>query len=76
MEMLLDNGYPRDQMLHHESDLYIFVTPPATKVINEWCNEHGYRRSWNCPIFKDQITGKLMYDCAFQYYEEAESDAY
>ena len=22
-----------------------------------------------CPTFKDQITGKMMYDCAFQWYE-------
>ena len=33
----------------------------------EWCKKNGFRRSWHCPMFKDQITGKPMYDCAFQY---------
>ena len=70
MQRLIDAGYPRDQMDHHCSDLYVCVTPLTTKVINEWCKENGYSREWHCPIFKDQITGRKMYDCAFQYYEE------
>lgn len=54
---------------HHESDLYVFVTPQTTKIIEEWCKENEYNKSWHCPIFKDQMTGKKMYDCAFQYYK-------
>ncbi len=42
----------------------------TTRVIDKWCSEHGYTKSWHCPKFKDQITGKPMYDCAFQWYEE------
>ncbi len=67
MQCLLDAGYPQDQLFHHESDLYVFVTPLTTRVINEWCKEHNYSISWHFPIFKDRITGKPMYDCAFQY---------
>ncbi len=70
MRRLIDAGYPIDQMDHHNSDLYVYVTPLTTKIINEWCNENGYIISWCCPTFKDQITGRQMYDCAFQYYEE------
>ncbi len=57
-------------MDHHESDLYVYVTPETTKVIERWCKEHGYDRTWHCPTFYDQITGKQMYDCAFQYSEQ------
>ena len=67
MQRLLDAGYPREQMFHHLSDLYVYVTPLTTKIVNNWCKEQGFLRSWHCPIFKDQITGKPMYDCAFQY---------
>ena len=70
MRRLLDDGYPKDEMDHYESDLYVYVTPLTTRVINEWCEENCYRRSWHCPMFKDQITGRPMYDCAFQYHEE------
>ena len=66
MERLLAAGYPKDEMFSHESDLYVYVTPLTTKVIEGWCEENGYRRDWQCPIFKDQITGCKMYDCAFQ----------
>lgn len=67
MERLLAAGYPRDQMFSHESDLYIFVTPLTMRVVEAWCKENGYSRSWHCPMFRDEVTGKPMYDCAFQY---------
>jgi hypothetical protein len=70
MQRLLAAGYPKEDMHHHESDLYVFVTPLTTKVIQEYCAENGYNMQHHCPIFKDQITGRKMYDCAFQYYEE------
>ena len=75
-QMLLDAGYPKIEMFHHYSDLYVFVTPVTTRVIDEWCNEHGYTKSLHCPKFKNQITGKPMYDCAFQWYEEEKKDAH
>ena len=70
LQRLLEAGYPQEEMDHHESDLYVFVTPLTTKVIEDWCKEMGYDKDWHCPIFTDQITGRKMYDCAFQYYEE------
>ena len=69
MEMLIEAGYPKEEMDHHASDLYVYVTPLTTKVIEKWCEENRYRMSWHCPVFIDQITGKRMYDCAFQWYE-------
>ena len=70
-EMLIEAGYPESEMYHpsYGSDLYVYVTPLTTKVIEEWCKAHDYRMAWHCPTFKDQITGKMMYDCAFQWYE-------
>lgn len=67
MQRLLEAGYPRDQMFNHELDLYVFVTPLTKRVVEEWCKENKFDRHWMCPIFTDQITGRPMYDCAFQY---------
>lgn len=67
MQRLLDAGYPREQMYHHESDLYVFVTPLTTEIIEKWYKEHRFSRTWHCPTFKDHVTGKQMYDCAFAY---------
>lgn len=70
MQMLLDAGYLHEEMFHHYSDLYIFITPLTMRVTNEWCRANGFSKSWFCPTFRDQITGRRMYDCAFQYIPE------
>ena len=70
MKMLIEEGYPKEEIDHHESDLYVYVTPLTTRVIDEWCKANGFNKNWHCPTFKDQITGKMMYDCAFQYYKQ------
>ena len=67
MQRLLDAGVSMDYMEHHYSDLYVFVTPVSTRVIEEWCKEKGYDRLWHCPIFREQKTGAPMYDCHFAY---------
>lgn len=67
MERLLAAGYPRDQMYHLESDLYVFATPKTKRIIDAWCKENGYSRTWHCPMFTDQVTGRPMFDCAFCY---------
>lgn len=67
MEMLTAEGYPQEDFFHHYSDLYIFATPMTQRVVNRWCKENGYRRDLFVSTFHDQVTGKLMYDVAFQY---------
>lgn len=67
MDRLLAAGYPRDQMFSHESDLYVFVTPLTKRVVEEWCSEKGFNRHRTAPVFKDNVTGKPMYDIAFAY---------
>ena len=71
MERLVEAGYPKDQIYHHETDLYVFQTELTTKVIDEWLPENGWKRLKDDPFligrFNDQITGKPMYDIAFQY---------
>ena len=71
MKRLLDAGYPIEQMDHHESDLYVYVTPLTTKVLDEWLADNGFERLKDNRMFvdkfNDQITGKQMYDIAFQY---------
>ena len=64
-----------DDIFHHNSDLYVFVSELTTNVIKEWCKINGYKfdeirkDSFLLSTFNDQITGKQMYDIAFQYYE-------
>ena len=67
METLIDAGYPREKMCHHCSDLYIFWTPETAWIVDRWYKKHGLNRTLLVKSFKDQITGRLMLDCAFQY---------
>ena len=71
MERLLEEGYPPEDIDHHYSDLYVYVTPLTTKIITEWADENGYDSNLRDGVFvqkfRDQITGRIMYDIAFQY---------
>lgn len=73
MEAILKSGYPSQDISHHESDLYVFVTKETTQVINDWFKQHNMNQDLFVSKFKDQITGRLMYDLAFAfepYWEE------
>lgn len=67
LEKLEAAGYPREEMYHHESDLYVYVNQLTNLVIDEWFKEEELTRSLFVSTFRDQITGKPMYDIAFQY---------
>lgn len=71
MERLLEEGYPPEDIDHYYYDLYVYVTPLTTKVITEWADENGYDSNLRDGVFvqtfRDQITGRKMYDIAFQY---------
>lgn len=67
METLIDAGYPCEEMYHHCSDLYIFWTPTTVQIVDRWYKERGLNRALFVKQFKDQITGRLMLDCVFQY---------
>lgn len=66
-ERLEAAGYPVEKMYHWCSDLYVDVTPTTKKVILEWCEENDFDPDVACPMFVDAITGRLMFDCGFQY---------
>lgn len=65
---LLEAGYPKKDIFHHKSDLYIYVTPLTKSIVKNWYQENHLNQNWHCTKFKDNITGRMMYDCAFQYY--------
>ena len=71
MERLLEEGYLPEDIDHYYYDLYVYVTPLTTRVITEWADENGYDSNLRDGVFvqtfKDQITGRKMYDIAFQY---------
>lgn len=66
-ELLLKNGYPKDEMFNHGSDLYVFKTDLTYKVITAWLKAQNY--PWNRMVetFTDNVTGRPMYEIAFQY---------
>lgn len=72
IEKLVAAGYPREEMYHHCSDLYVFVTPITTKVVDEWFKEQHLNQHLFVSKFKDYITGRPMYDIAFQFYGQPE----
>lgn len=67
MEALEKAGYPREEMFNHCSDLYIFAPPKTKEVIIEWFMRQGLDWTVFVKPFKDQVTGRQMYDIAFQY---------
>ena len=70
MERLLEAGYSPEDIAHYYYDLYPHVTPLTTKVIKAWMKYNDYADTLNgllIQTFKDQITGRMMYDIAFQY---------
>ena len=71
MQRLYESGYPVEAMHHHYSDLYVYATPLTERIIDEWLEDNGWAKLKNDPFmvskFVDQITGKPMFDIAFQY---------
>ena len=66
MERLLEAGYPPEDIDHHEYDLYVYITPLTTRVLKAWMKDNNYTDTL-VQTFKDQITGRMMYDIFFQY---------
>ena len=70
MERLLEEGYPPEDIDHHDYDLYVYIAPLTTRVLKSWMKDNNYTDNLNGSFiqkFRDQITGRMMYDVAFQY---------
>lgn len=70
MQTLEDAGYPRNEFDHHGSDLYVFACINGVEtrpIIDKWFAQNGLSVAVFVEPFVDNVTGKLMYDCAFQY---------
>lgn len=70
MQTLEDAGYPKSEFDHHGSDLYVFayINGMETRpIIDKWFTQNGLSVAAFVEPFVDNVTGKLMYDCAFQY---------
>ena len=65
-ETLLSSEYPRENISNHESDMYVYVTPLTTKLVKEFWPDDGMRELF-VKKFKDNVTGRHMYDIAFAY---------
>lgn len=63
---LLKYGYPKSDIDHHESDLYIYVTPLTTRLINEIYPDENTQQTL-VHQFISQTDHKPMYEIAFAY---------
>ena len=48
MQRLLDDGYPAEEIYHHGSDLYVYVTNKTTAVIRRWMKDNGFASTARC----------------------------
>ena len=46
---------------NHCSDLYIYITPETTEMVKD------YQYECNVTEFRDQISGKMMFEIPFAY---------
>lgn len=71
MECLLEAGYPPEDIHHYYSDLYVYVNTLTTRIITEWANDNNYDSNLRDGVFvqtfRNQITGRMMYDIPFEY---------
>lgn len=65
-EELLSAGYPAKDIFNHESDMYVYVTPLTTRLVNEFWPNDNMRRIF-VSTFTDNVTKRTMYDVAFAY---------
>lgn len=54
---------PKEDIDHHETDLYLRVSPKSTELVNSM----KYRNSGMITTFKDNIDGDMWYDLPFCY---------
>ena len=59
---------PESEMDTHESDLYVPVTKETTEILTEYYKQNNL--SFQATKFKDNITGKYLYDVPFGYMAE------
>lgn len=67
MERLMMAGFHLDELDHSGSHLYVPVTPLSGAVIDKWLEDKGLAKHLFVSEFKDQRTGKPMYEVVFQY---------
>lgn len=66
MQALVAAGVPKDEMHHHESDLYVPVTSVSEKVVEAWYGERGLGRRFRS-VFTDEVTGVPTFDLPFAF---------
>ncbi len=61
---------------HHESDLYVRVTPESRAIIDAWMADNGYGEGFR-DTFTSQVDGHRYFDVPFAYqpYWEARTPA-
>lgn len=66
-QQLLNAGIPKEQIDHHESDLYVLKTSDSMKILDT------YEFKGNIETFISQTEpykGKIWFDIPFAYYKE------
>lgn len=66
-EMLIESGYPREDIHHWYSDMYVSKNSSTSQVIDDWIQKSGIKRDLFVDEFKDNVTGESMYEIKFAY---------
>lgn len=67
MKKLLDAGYPKMELRHSCTSLFVYCTPLVESVINEYCKENKVDRESFTMLFRDSYSGKMMYELYDKY---------
>lgn len=65
-QRLLEAEIPAQYIDHHESDLYVRLTPKTDEIIEQFYKEKGMASYHHAPTFKAN-DGHIWFDCAFAY---------
>lgn len=67
MKMLLDAGYPKTELRHYCSSLFVYPSELVNEVLNKYCEENGVHREDFIMMFYDSFSGKMMLELCDKY---------
>ena len=67
MKRLLDAGYPKTEMRHYCSSLFVYPSPLVERVLDEDCEKNAVTREDFVMQFYDSFSAKIMWELCAQY---------
>lgn len=67
MKRLINAGYPKTEMRHYCSSLFVYPSPLVEQVLDEYCKENEVMREDFVMQFYDSFSGKTMLELYDKY---------